>query len=348
MDSINFAIIGYGSIAKTHALAAYDANLRFNLPFSLNLKYVVTRNPKDIKLCDVKNTIDVEEVLKDKSIDFISICTPNDSHLEYVLKAVKYKKAVYCEKPLSSNYEDALKMTELVNNNGIKNAVALMYRFIPAVRLLRKEVVKKTIGDIIDFKLKTYHKSYLSSSKKGSWRTLESSGGGALLDLGVHLIDLVQFTLGEIKNINAKNKIFFKERSYVDEVSRCEIELIDGTEGSIEVSRIFAEGEQRDIFEVFGTKGSMKINFKNPYVLEVYLNETNTVNLIKPSNNSIDTEFFPDERNILGFFQSAHTASLINFANSIFENKDAGNAASFFDALKCQRLINEAYKSTLR
>lgn len=54
MNSINFAIIGYGSIAKTHALAAYDANIRFNLPFSLNLKYVVTRNPKDIKLYGVK------------------------------------------------------------------------------------------------------------------------------------------------------------------------------------------------------------------------------------------------------------------------------------------------------
>lgn len=345
MKSINFAIVGFGGIAKTHALASYDANLRFNLPFALNLTHVVTRKPQDIKLMDVKNCLDIEEVLNDESLDFISICTPNDSHLEYVEKAVKYGKAIYCEKPLSSNYEDALKMTELVNKNGIKNAVALMYRFIPAVRLLKKEVEKGTIGEIIDFKIKTYHKSYLSEKKKGTWRTLGNSGGGALLDLGVHLIDLINFTLGDIEKVKAKTRIYFKERSFVDEIAYCDFKLVNGAEGSLEVSRIFAEKDQRDCFEVFGTKGSLMINFKNPYVLEVYQNEENAAKLIKPDTSSEELMFYPDERNMLGFFQSAHTASIINFANSIFENKDAGIAATFEDALKCQKIIKMAYDS---
>ena len=343
MKTINFAIVGFGSIAKTHALASFDANLRFNLPFVLNLDYVVTRKPQEIKLINTKTSIDIEEVLRDKNIHFISICSPNDSHLELLEKAVKYKKAVYCEKPLSSNFEDASKMAKLVKENNIKAAVALMYRFLPAVRLLKKELEKKTIGEIIDFKIKTYHKSYLSEKKKGSWRTLPGSGGGALLDLGVHLIDLIHFTLGDIEKVKANTKIFFKERDFVDEIAFCDFQLVNGTVGSLEVSRIFAENDQRDYFEVFGTKGSFKINFKKPHELELYESNMNSTRLIKPAEDSEELLYYPDERNVLGFFQSAHTASLINFANSVYEESDIGIAADFDDALKCQRIIQMAY-----
>ncbi len=77
MKSINFALIGFGGIAKTHALASFDANLRFDLPYSLNLVNVVTRGPKEIKLFNVKNSLSLDEVLQDESIDFnraIRIC----------------------------------------------------------------------------------------------------------------------------------------------------------------------------------------------------------------------------------------------------------------------------------
>lgn len=343
MKTINFAIAGFGSIAKTHALASFDANLRFNLPFALNLEYIVTRKPKEIKLVNTKTSLDIEEILKDENIHFISICSPNDSHLELVEKAVKYKKAIYCEKPLSSNYEDAVRMTKLVKDNNIKAAVALMYRFLPAVRLLKKEIEKETIGEIIDFKIKTYHKSYLSEKKKGSWRTLQGSGGGALLDIGVHLIDLIQFTLGDIESAEANTRIFFKDRSFVDEIACCDFQLLNGAVGSLEVSRIFAENDQRDFFEIFGTKGSIKINFKKPHELELYDADANITRLIKPCDNSEELLYYPDERNVLGFFQSAHTASLINFANSVYEGTDIGIAADFEDALKCQKIIQMAY-----
>ncbi|MBC8059841.1 MAG: Gfo/Idh/MocA family oxidoreductase [Clostridiaceae bacterium] len=343
MKIINFAIVGFGSIAKTHALASFDANLRFNFPFALNLKYVVTRKPQEIRLINTKVSMDLEEVLRDESVDFISICSPNDSHLELVERAVKYKKAIYCEKPLSSNYEDAERMAKLIKDNNIKAAVALMYRFLPAVRLLKKELERETIGEIIDFKIKTYHKSYLSEKKAGSWRTLQGSGGGALLDLGVHLIDLIHFTLGAIEKVKANTRIFFKERDFVDEIAFCEFQLANGVMGSLEVSRIFAESDERDSFEIFGTKGSFKINVKKPHELEFYDCNTNNTLLINPGDNSEELLYYPDDRNLLGFFQSAHTASLMNFANSVYEGKDTGIAANFEDALKCQRVIEMAY-----
>ena len=73
MRKINFAMIGYGGIAKTHSLAVYDANIRFSLPYELNLKYIVTRKPINAPISGVKNVTDIDEVLKDEEIDFIDV-----------------------------------------------------------------------------------------------------------------------------------------------------------------------------------------------------------------------------------------------------------------------------------
>ena len=123
MKKINFAIIGFGGIAKTHSLAVYDANLRYSLPYELNLKYIVTREPMTSPISGVINVTDIEDVLKDEEIDFIDICTPNNVHFENVVKAVKYGKAIYCEKPLATNLKDAIEMARLVKENNIKNSV---------------------------------------------------------------------------------------------------------------------------------------------------------------------------------------------------------------------------------
>lgn len=343
MKKINFAIIGYGSIAKTHALAVYDANLRFSLPYELNLTHIVTREPKNIPISGVKNVTNIEEVLKNEEIHFIDICTPNDSHFDIVKSVAQYGKAIYCEKPLSSSGSDAMEMAKIVKDNNIMNSVALIYRFMPSLTLLKRELQKESIGQIIDFKVRTYHDSYLNEKKKDTWRTGKKSGGGALLDLGVHLIDMIQFTIGEIEEVDAKTRIYFKDRAEVDEIANCDFALKGGVRGSLEVSRIFTERELTDDFVVYGTKGSIKINFNNPYEIEIYNYENNSTQIKNVPGGDILLKYYADKRNSLGFFQNCHTASLINFANKIYNNSMEGIGANFEDALKCQRIIDKVY-----
>lgn len=342
MKKINFAIIGYGCIAKTHLLAVYDANVRFSLPYELNLTHIVTRKPTNIPISCVRNVTDIEEVLKDEQVHFIDICTPNDSHFDIVKKAAAYGKAIYCEKPLATNISDAMEMERLVKKNNIINSVALVYR-LPALSLLKRELEKETIGKIIDFKVRTYHDSYLNEKKKGTWRTGKNSGGGALLDLGVHLIDMIQFTMGDIEEVEAKTRIYFKERAEVDEIANCDFTLKDGTFGSLEVSRVFTEREQTDDFIVYGSKGSIKINFNNPYEIEIYRYESSSTEIKNVASGDSLLKYYADKRNSLGFFQNCHTASLINFANKIYNNCEGGIDGDFSDALKCQRIIDKVY-----
>jgi len=343
MKKINFAMIGYGGIAKTHSLAVYDANLRFSLPYELNLKYIVTRKPINIPINGIENITEIEEVLKDEEIDFIDVCTPNDAHFDVVKKAIQSGKAIYCEKPLSSIGSEAMEMAKLVKENNIINSVALVYRFMPTLTLLKRELQQETIGKAIDFKVRTYHDSYLNEKKKDTWRTGKNSGGGALLDLGVHLIDMIQFTMGDIEDVEARTRIYFEERAQVDEIANCDFTLKGGIRGSLEVSRIFTEREQTDDYVVYGTKGSIKINFNNPYEIEIYNFESNStlIKNVTPGDNLL--KYYADKRNSLGFFQNCHTASLINFANKVFNNSNEGIDANFEDALKCQRVIDKVY-----
>lgn len=345
MEDINYAIIGFGGIAKTHAIGSYAGNIMFNLPFSINLTNVVTRKPISCNILGSKSTTSMKEILNDKDVHFIDICTPNASHKDIILQAVKANKAIYCEKPLADSYASAFEIAKRVEESKVQNSVALIYRFLPAIRIIKEEIEEKYIGEIIDFKIKLYHKSYLNMNKKPSWRTDATSGGGALLDLGVHLIDIIHFTLGDIEEVSCKNRIFFEDRTSVDEISECKLKLNNKTTGSLEVSRIFADMKEETIFEIYGTKGSIKMNCRNPYIIEVYSFENNSITFKSQCSKKYEIDFYPGERSSLGFAQDCHMASIINFANEIYTGKGNTITARVQDALKAQRVIEAAYIS---
>lgn len=341
MRTINFAIVGYGGIGKTHAIGAYIANIKYQLPFNIQLTHIVTRRAIDNIPLGVVNTTNIEDIFKNPTIDFVDICTPNDSHMEIAKKATQHGKAVYCEKPLASSYNQSLQMLQEVKKYGVVNGVAFNYRFIPGVYLLKKAIKKEVIGDIIDFKATLYHDSYLNPNKKGTWRTKADHGGGALLDLGIHLIDIIHYAIGDIKDIKSDLQIFFTDRTEVDEIAKCNIVLNNGAKGKLEVSRIHALQNQPTIIEVYGTKGSIKISSADPYHLSLYKYKKNKTYIygLDPKDNI--PFYYPAPRESLGFFQDTHTAALIDFCNQIVGNPYVGG--TFEDGLRAQKVVDLAY-----
>ncbi len=341
MEKICFAIIGWGGIARTHALAAYDMNIKLNLPFSVELKYVLTRKPTELRIPGVKNTQSLNEILSDPEIRFVSICTPNAAHKVYFDACVMAGKAIYCEKPLSQSAADSEEMAQNAANHGIMTGIPLIYRFLPAARLMRNELKKGTIGSIIDFRGQLYHRSYLTPKKKGVWRTLPESGGGASLDLCVHTLDLTDFLFDGISDAKpADKRIFFTDRSLVDEIARYDVTLPCGAKGMIEASRVFSQNTQQDDFTVFGSKGSLHFDSKNPHELLCYRYEDNA-GLILRASSLPDSErlSYPDERGFLGFFQSAHTACMAEFIRCLISGKPSLYLADAAQCAKIERFI---------
>jgi predicted dehydrogenase len=342
-NNVNFAIVGFGGIGKVHAISAHASNLTLSLPYNLNLTKTLTRKSIN-STYGVKNTQDIEEVLSDPEISFIDICTPNDSHCEVVKQAIKYNKPIYCEKPLSSSYKEAMEMTEFVKESGVKNAVALIYRFVPAVRLIREELEDGSIGEIIDFKIKLYHKSYLDPNKKKAWRMSQASGGGALLDLGIHLVDIVQFTIGEIEKVKAETRIFFEDRTSVDEIASCELKLYNGIRGNLEVSRIFADSEESTTFVIYGTKGSIRMRSADPMNIEIYDFNKNITYKKSAKGNANILKYYGGSS--MGFFYDSHKAALVNFAEIVLGNNvEEGITPTFEDGLSAQRVVEASYIS---
>lgn len=348
MKKIQFAIVGFGNIGKVHALAAYDANIKRQLGFKLRLKSVVTRRSDAVFLPGVQVTSDLQSVLNDPDIDFISVCTPNQLHLDYVDQITRSGKAVYCEKPLASTLDEAHKMVAFVRERKSVNGVALMYRQMPAVQFINHFLRSNSIGDIIEFKAKTYHRSYLSPEKQHVWRTKADAGGGALLDLGIHLIDLCLYLFGSNPSINGTADRFFNEYTEVDEIACVQLEYSNRTKGSVEVSRIFAEHDQRDLLEIYGTAGSLKIDFKDPYTVHHHDFESGNSTFIDVEKRMMDTCHFPGKRSSLGYFQDSHTAALIDFATVLVKNEPKRLGADFVDAYQAQKIIEEVYRSSQR
>ncbi len=337
MEKVKFAIIGWGGIAKTHAMAAYDMDIKLSLPYSVELKYVLTRKPVEIRIPGTQNVQDLSVILSDPEIKFVSICTPNAAHEEYFNACVNAGIPVYCEKPLSHSAEVSMRMAKSAEERGVLTGIPLIYRFLPVVRLMRNALAQGMIGDVIDFRGHLYHRSYMTPKKKGSWRTLPEHGGGASLDLCVHTIDLANFVLGEFADVKVEEKrIYFHDRSLVDEIARYSVTLPNGSKGLIEASRVFSENNQTDDFTVYGSKGSLHFNSKNPHDLEVYIYEDNSGHIIRASSLSKDENLvYPDERAFLGFFQSAHTACLAEFIRCVVEHTTSAHLA---DAMQCAKM----------
>jgi len=145
-----------------------------------------------------------EELLKDKSVDAVSICTPHHLHAEMTVKAAENGKHVLCEKPIAISLNQADEMINACRRNGVKLAVVFQGRFSPDVQRVKKEFERGDFGIPIYGEAVVkwyredksyYHMDEVAKSWRGKWST---EGGGALINQSIHLIDTLQWIMGPI------------------------------------------------------------------------------------------------------------------------------------------------------
>lgn len=361
--NIGFGILGTGMIAKTHIIALKSMNLVFdNLEVTPKLNWICSRS-KEKKFEEFKAvTNNLEEILKDEETLIIDICTPNFIHYAQGKAAIEALKYIYMEKPVAKDLKEAKELAELAENSGIINQTALIFRFIPAVVLAKDFIDRGELGDILNFRVEYFHKSYLNSERPMSWRLKkEYSGGGALVDLGIHMVDLVRFLMGEVEDVRARTNIYFKERykdntkqekvrTEVDEWALLDMNLKNGGYGTLEVSRISTHLDEDTTIEIHGTKGKIIISTKNPNYPEVFLHNKGV--LVKGEFNRVSNfakhhkSIYPSAKFDLGWFVNAHMCSLLNFMLNVKKNKIVySETPTFLEAYKSQKIIEMAYKS---
>ena len=275
------------------------------------------------------------------------------------MSSIGHSKHVYCEKPLGLNSTETAEILKAVKESGVKNQVAFVTRFTPAVAFAHAVLKKNLLGNIYAFRGEIFHSSYLNPSKKISWRLeRQKSGGGALMDLGSHIIDLSLFLIGEIESVSAFTKTVVKERQLpdgelknivVDDWALLSINTTSGVKGSIEASRV-AVGNEGTRFTVYGDKGSLKINLNEPYYPSIFDVNSKKIcidNRILQEDNfySEVMRLYPNPKLSQGLMVDIHLVGLLWFLQSIISGKTLPGTPDFEEAHRVQLVIDAAYKS---
>lgn len=135
-----------------------------------------------------KTYTNYKELLQDKSIDIVHVCTPNDSHAEITIAALESDKHVMSEKPMAKKADDARLMMEAAERTGKKLTVGYQNRFRADSMYLKKECEAGVLGDIYFAKAHAIRRRAVPTW--GVFLDEEKQGGGPLIDIGTHALDL--------------------------------------------------------------------------------------------------------------------------------------------------------------
>ncbi len=150
--------------------------------------------------------VDYKELLKDETIDVVHVCTPNRAHSFITVDALEAGKHVMCEKPMAINSAEALKMLEAAKRTGKKLTIGYQNRQCKDTRYLKEEADQGTFGDI-------YYARAIALRRRGvpTWGVFlseEEQGGGPLIDIATHSLDLTLWILNNYEPAYCVGKTF--------------------------------------------------------------------------------------------------------------------------------------------
>ncbi len=366
---LGVGIVGYGFIGKVHAFAHRALPFFYDpLPVRTRLVGVCTATQASGEKARAQAgfdfaTTDWRELLARDDIQIIHCCTPNDAHRDLLVAALAAGKHVYCDKPLARTVGEAEEVAALAKNTpNVVHRMTFNYRFVPALLRAKELVAEGFLGDVFQFRAAYLHAGYVDPNRPRTWRLqMARSGGGALMDLGVHVFDLVRHLVGELDQVNARLDTFIKERPDpqtgrpalpvdVDDVALVQARTTGGAVGTIEATRL-ATGTQDELrLEIHGSRGAISFNLMEPNWLTVYDNTRSEAPLggaRGPQNIECVARYpkpyaFGATKNVIGWPQF-HVHCLFDFVDSIARGELGG--PSFADGLAAQRIVDACQRS---
>ncbi|MDR7073478.1 Gfo/Idh/MocA family protein [Fictibacillus barbaricus] len=264
MSSVKVGIIGASWFADLWYLPVLQMHP------TVSLSAICSKNGKNAKKMAEKYNIPAtytsfEEMVDQEELDGICIITPNNTHADIVLTAVKKGLHVICEKPLAMDMEESKRIVESVQKSAIIHAVNFTYRENPAVKQMKDYLVRNKIGSILEADFE-YTGDYGIHSSPG-WRgEVEIGGrGGVLADLGSHLIDLAQFLFeGTIHPLDASVQVIKKDSNETERAPDSVFftaQLPNCAHASFQTSWVRYQGSNGQTIKinVYGDKGKMEL-----------------------------------------------------------------------------------------
>lgn len=223
---------------------------------------------------------DYKKMFKEANLDAISVCTPNFLHKQPTIDALKAGHHVIVEKPMAMNAKECEAMNKAAAASGKHLVVGFQWRFTPQAQFLRRQVQEGVFGDINYVRVQALRRRGIPSW--GVFGNKELQGGGGLIDIGVHLLEMAHFIIGGpdpestvgstyqyLGNKKPETKTLWGDWDYksytVEDLATGYVKFKNGTSLVIESSFATHIKEETNNVQIMGSKGGGNFN-----PLEIY------------------------------------------------------------------------------
>ena len=328
---IKFAIIGCGRISVNHIDAITKAP---HAVLTACCDLIEEKAQQVAEQTGCRWYTDIDTMLDNETVDVCCILTPSGMHCEHVCKVAERKINALCEKPLEVTEEKMLKMIRCCHENNVKLGCIFQRRTFEAAIKTKEAIEKGYLGRITlaDAYLKYYRdQAYYDS---GEWRaTWELDGGGALMNQGVHGIDMINWMMGGIKSVNADCQRLAWDIE-VEDTAVIRVKYNNGAIGVIEGATTAYPGLDT-IFSIHGTKGSVQFGDEGFYYWKL---EDKSIPMPDVSGSMGGKNCQYSTTNY------GHTYQVEDMAMAILEDRDPMITGE--DAMKSVMIILSIYKSS--
>ena len=200
------AVIGCGTIANAAHIPSYLKNKDARIKYFCDI--IPERAQKAVEEYGCGSAVsDYHDILKDPEVEAVSVCVPNHMHAPISIDCLRAGKHVLCEKPIARTYPEALEMQKAQHETGKTLNIGVVNRFNDSVRRVKKMIDEGRLGDIyhvyVSFRA---HRSIPGLG--GAFTTKAIAGGGALIDWGVHYLDIVMYCCGDPAPLTVSGEAF--------------------------------------------------------------------------------------------------------------------------------------------
>lgn len=288
MDKLGIGLVGYGMIGRVHALAYHELGLYYPgaIP-PVELSAVCTNRPETAKRAADEAgfeswTTSPEELVGRDDVDVVDCCVPNHLHRSVLMAAVRAGKPVIVEKPLALNAQEALEIASSVQQARVPLGMIFNFRFLPAITRAKQLIDEGFLGNTYQFQIEYLHSGYQNPDRPMGWKMRRAqAGGGALTDLGAHLVDMTRYLMGEFDQVSTTTRTYVPNRPSavgsaqrepvdVDDAAWVQAKMSNGAFGTIMTTR-YATGAVDDLnLSIYGQRGALRFQMMEPNWLYIY------------------------------------------------------------------------------
>lgn len=254
-------IIGAGAIAQACHVPGYVKN-KYADVVAFADPAAGRHNEMKEQFGDIRGYTTYKEMLAKEKLDVVSVCTPNAAHAPAAIAALAAGCHVLCEKPMATTLKEADAMAEAARAARRKLMVGFTHRLFTGPRKCREMLTNKALGKPFMIRVRFAHGGPYPGWAKdpNTFYDPKTAAGGAMLDMGIHAIDLCHWLFGPVTAVTAKAVTLVKKIA-VDDNSVLLLEFRSGALGYIEAGWTSKPGFSG--VEIYGTEGSLICDYVN-------------------------------------------------------------------------------------